>query len=69
MAYSSIGKFLAIGMQNGTLLVVDSTSFDEYAEKKERKGPAISVIKFSPDDKFCAVGGVDSTIIVYDVAE
>jgi len=38
LAYSTLGKFLAVGQLNGTLLVLHAASFDQYAERKDRKG-------------------------------
>jgi len=59
LAISNNGKFLAIGLDNGTLVVLDSTTFRPVSKKGGRPGKAIQVIKFSPDDSIMAVGGHD----------
>lgn len=58
---------IAIGMKNGYLLVVDSQFAPVAKTQHSKTGKAISVIKFSPDDSICAVGGHDGRIRLYDV--
>jgi WD40 repeat protein len=46
-------------------MIIDVESFKTKLTKKDRKDP-ISVIKYSPNGKFLAVGGVDGIIYIYD---
>jgi WD40 repeat protein len=61
---------LAVGMKNGYLLVVYADHQLSPVAKTQhcRDGKAITVIKFSHDDRWCAVGGEDGVIKLYDVA-
>ena len=63
------GRLLAVGMRNGYLLVVfaDEQLAPVAKIQHSKNGQAIKVIRFSPDDKWCAVGGEDGSIKVYDV--
>lgn len=68
-AFSKDGSMLAIGYINGALhVMMYDNKFAMKASKKDCK-LAISEIKFSPNDTFCAVGAHDSCIILYDVAQ
>jgi microtubule-associated protein-like 1/2 len=60
---------LAVGMRNGYLLVVYADKQLSPVAKTQhcKDGKAITVIKFSPDDRWCAVGGEDGVIKLYDV--
>jgi WD40 repeat protein len=58
LAYSNDGQYLALGLLNGQLKVVNS-QFNQLVERKDRKGAAIQVIKFSPNDTICVTGGHD----------
>lgn len=70
VAYSGDCSLLAIGMQNGYLLVVDSKTFLPVAKTQFSKaGAAITVVKFSRDNNTCAVGGKDGYIKLYDVRQ
>jgi WD40 repeat protein len=54
-------------MRNGYLLVVDENFAPVAKTQHSKTGKEITVIKFSPDDTLCAVGGNDGRIKVYDV--
>lgn len=58
---------IAIGMRNGYLLVVDAAFAPVAKTQHSKTGKAISVIRFSPDDSICAVGGEDGRVRLYDV--
>lgn len=47
MAYSPDGSTIAVGQNDGSLLILDSVSLEKVVGYKERK-EAISDIKFSP---------------------
>ena len=66
LAYTHDETKLAIGYTNGSVqvLLLDA-SFSVFAQRKDRK-EAISEIKFSPNDQYCAVGAHDSLIFLYD---
>jgi microtubule-associated protein-like 6 len=67
VSYSSDGNFLAIGYTNGTLTILNS-SFAAHVSRKDRK-KEISEIKFSPNNRICAVGAHDQMILTYDVTK
>ena len=55
-----------VGLRNGYLLALKE-DFSPVAKTQHcENGQAITVIKFSPDDSLCAVGGKDGTIKIYD---
>ena len=71
IAISNSGKWLAIGYNNGALQILDAETLKSIKirrdRKKKTKNVSIQVIKFSPDDRYLAVGGHDRSIITYDV--
>jgi WD40 repeat protein/Ca2+-binding EF-hand superfamily protein len=62
------GDQFAIGTKNGKVLIWDYTSFKQTKELATSK-KEISVIKYSPDSAYLAVGAHDSVIYLYDVAK
>lgn len=68
IAYSITGESIALGLQNGKVLILNSESLEVQVTKHDRTKP-ISQVKFSPDNKILAVGGHDSLIIIYKVDE
>lgn len=58
ICYSNDGTLLAVGFLNGDLSVLDE-KFNQVARRRDRKGKAIQVIKFSPNDEICATGAHD----------
>ena len=68
VCYSNKGKYIAIGMTNGYLLVVSNDFKPEAKTQFSKGGERITECKFSPDDKICAVAGTDGNIKLYDVA-
>jgi len=67
VAYSTDGGYIAIGMRNGYLLVVDAFFAPVAKTQHSKTGKEISVIKFSPDNSICAVGGHDGRVRLYQV--
>jgi len=55
-------------MRNGYLLVVNSQFAPVAKTQHSKTGTEISAIRFSPDNKICAVGGQDGSLRLYDVA-
>ena len=55
-------------MRNGYLLVVDENFAPVAKTQHSKTGKEITVIKFSPDDQTCAVGGKDGRVKLYQVA-
>ena len=68
LAYSPSGDFLALGLQNGKVLVFDSQTLELKFAKHDRV-KAVSQVKYSPDGSLLAAGGHDSLIITYNVAD
>ena len=66
VAFNNNATHIAVGMTNGKLQIFDS-EFNIIRERNDRKGKAIQVLKYSPDNTKLAVGGHDSQICVYDV--
>jgi microtubule-associated protein-like 6 len=64
ISYSPCGSNLAVGLQNGKVQIIDSSTLTVKVTKHDRK-KAVSQVKFSPDGKWLACGGHDSLIIVY----
>lgn len=68
VAYSPSGDSIAVGLQNGKVLILDAETLEVKVGKHDRvKG--VSQIKYSPDGSILAAGGHDSIIITYLVNE
>jgi WD40 repeat protein len=67
VAFSNAGKYLVMGMINGSFIVLDD-QLKAVTKRADRRGKAIQCISFSPDDSVCAVGAHDSMIFTYSVA-
>ena len=65
ISYSPTGQHLALGLQNGKLIILSASDLSVAVVKHDRK-KAISTIKFSNNNKWLACGGHDSLIFVYD---
>ncbi|MBN3309055.1 EMAL6 protein, partial [Amia calva] len=64
--YSPDGEMVAIGMKNGEFIVLLVNSLKVWGKKRDRSA-AIQDIRFSPDNKFLAVGSLESTVDFYDL--
>jgi len=56
---------LALCNNKGDLLIYDTDNLRLKITKKDRKDP-ISLVKYSPNGRYLAVGGVDMVIYIYD---
>jgi len=66
VAFSNNGQHICVGFMNGKFQAFDS-NFTVLRQRSDRKGKSIQCIKYSPDDRVCAMGAHDSMIITYDV--
>lgn len=58
---------VAIGCQNGYLIVIDYATFNIVRFKKKDRFKEINVVKFSPNNQYLAVGASDNNIFMYKV--
>lgn len=58
---------MAVGFSNGNITVLDET-YNVLAERKDRAGKAISVLKYAPKDDVLVSGAHDQFILTYSVA-
>ena len=65
VSYSPDGTLIACGFQGGGFIVFETASGNELIAKKHRR-EEISVLKFSPDKRWLAVGSHDNFIDLYD---
>ncbi|XP_040207585.1 echinoderm microtubule-associated protein-like 6 isoform X1 [Rana temporaria] len=65
-AYSPNGEMVTIGMRNGEFVILLVNSLKMWGKKRDRKG-AIQDIRFSPDNKYLAVGSAENTVDFYDI--
>ena len=66
------GRFIAVGLTNGQLLIVaiDTTKKQlRIAHKIRDRGNPLNDVKFSPDGSILAVGGADCCVDLYDVSD
>nr|XP_015828065.2 echinoderm microtubule-associated protein-like 6 isoform X1 [Nothobranchius furzeri] len=66
-SYSSNGEMVSIGMENGEFIVLLVNSLTVWGKKRDRS-VAIQDIRFSPDNRFLAVGSADSAVDFYDLS-
>ena len=66
--YSPDGTLIAVGLENGKLLVFETSGMSIVFQAHDRT-KAISVVKFSPDGEVLAVGAHDSLILTYFVVQ
>lgn len=67
--FNSDGKYLALGLKDGEIIIVECTErFDcfKITEKKRQRDSCITDIKFNPDDKIISVGHDDTSIDFYE---
>eukprot|EP00736_Rhodelphis_marinus_P002340 Rmarinus@m.17215 len=65
VAYSPDGEFLAVGMADGSLKVVNEELEEVFNTRDCRE--AIDCVRFSPDGKYLAAGSHDNFVDIYDV--
>lgn len=68
IAMNHAATHVAIGYTNGTFQVLEYGDFVQIKRRNDRKGKAIQVIKYTPNDEVVAVGGHDSLIMTYNAA-
>jgi len=68
VAYSCDSKTIALGCDNGYVIIMETMNNNIMKTLKDRKH-AITCLKFSSDDEFLAVGGFDTEIICYSVLQ
>uniref|UniRef100_A0A3P9NF13 Echinoderm microtubule-associated protein-like 6 n=1 Tax=Poecilia reticulata TaxID=8081 RepID=A0A3P9NF13_POERE len=64
--YSPNGEMVSIGMENGEFIVLLVNSLTVWGKKRDRS-VSIQDIRFSPDNRFLAVGSVESAVDFYDL--
>ncbi|KAK5925768.1 hypothetical protein CgunFtcFv8_021400 [Champsocephalus gunnari] len=66
-SYSPNGEMVSIGMENGEFIVLLVNSLTVWGKKRDRSA-AIQDIRFSPDNRFLAVGSLESAVDFYDLS-
>jgi WD40 repeat protein len=69
VSYNNEGTKFIVGCKNGKCLIFDDTNSKLAPETHEiggNRSKEISVIKFSPQDKYLAIGAHDSKILTYN---
>uniref|UniRef100_A0A3B5LW98 EML-like second beta-propeller domain-containing protein n=1 Tax=Xiphophorus couchianus TaxID=32473 RepID=A0A3B5LW98_9TELE len=64
--YSPNAEMVSIGMENGEFIVLLVNSLTVWGKKRDRS-VSIQDIRFSPDNRFLAVGSVESAVDFYDL--
>ncbi|XP_025911778.1 echinoderm microtubule-associated protein-like 3 [Apteryx rowi] len=63
------GHVVAVGLQTGRWLVLDAETRQVLASGADGSGEQLSVVRYSPDGEFLAVGSHDNVIYIYGVGE
>ncbi|XP_077381857.1 echinoderm microtubule-associated protein-like 6 isoform X7 [Festucalex cinctus] len=66
-SYSPNGEMLAIGMDNGEFVVLLVNSLAVWGKKRDRSA-AVHDVRFSPDNRFLAVGCAEGAVDFYDLS-
>ncbi|KAM9313939.1 echinoderm microtubule-associated protein-like 6 [Pholidichthys leucotaenia] len=66
-SYSPNGEMVSIGMENGEFIVLLVNSLTVWGKKRDRS-VAVNDIRFSPDNRFLAVGSLDGAVDFYDLS-
>ncbi|XP_064621338.1 echinoderm microtubule-associated protein-like 6 [Lineus longissimus] len=66
--YSSDGEYLAIGLKNGEFLLLNANNLKLISKKRDRN-KSIADIRFSPNNKYLAVGSEDQCVDFYDISQ
>ncbi|TNN32007.1 Echinoderm microtubule-associated protein-like 6 [Liparis tanakae] len=66
-SYSPNGEMVSIGMENGEFIVLLVNALTVWGKKRDRS-VAIQDLRFSPDNRFLAVGSVESAVDFYDLS-
>ncbi|XP_034043528.1 echinoderm microtubule-associated protein-like 6 [Thalassophryne amazonica] len=66
-SYSPNGEMVSIGMENGEFIILLVNSLTVWSKKRDRSVP-IQDIRFSPDNRFLAVGSVEGAVDFYDLS-
>ncbi|XP_051939881.1 echinoderm microtubule-associated protein-like 6 isoform X6 [Hippocampus zosterae] len=66
-SYSPNGEMVSIGMENGEFIVLLVNSLSVWGKKRDRS-VAIQDVRFSPDNRFLAVGCAESAVDFYDLS-
>uniref|UniRef100_A0A3Q4I110 HELP domain-containing protein n=1 Tax=Neolamprologus brichardi TaxID=32507 RepID=A0A3Q4I110_NEOBR len=67
-SYSPNGEMVSIGMENGEFIVLLVNSLTVWASSGTNFSFWISLFRFSPDNRFLAVGSVESAVDFYDLS-
>ena len=59
IALSPDGKQVALGCENGFVLIVDMVAFGQVIKTLKDRSSQISVVKYSANNEYLAVGGAD----------
>ncbi len=66
--FNASGDVIVVGMASGKWMALDSATREVYGVHSDGHEP-IQVVRFSPDDRFLALGSRDGVVYVYQVAE
>ncbi|XRB07249.1 echinoderm microtubule-associated protein-like [Pycnococcus provasolii] len=66
--YHPDGSSLAVGLDNGGIVILSSDSLDTLHTKKDRD-ESIPVLRYSPNGSYLAVGSADNCIDIYDISK
>ncbi|XP_068177719.1 echinoderm microtubule-associated protein-like 6 isoform X2 [Antennarius striatus] len=66
-SYSPNGEMVCIGMENGEFLILLVNSLTVWGKRRDRSA-AIQDLRFSPDNRFLAVGSIEGAVDFYDLS-
>ncbi|XP_064600933.1 echinoderm microtubule-associated protein-like 6 [Liolophura sinensis] len=68
VCFSHDGELIAVGLQNGEVIVLNSNGLKMWGKRRDRAG-SVNDLRFSPNGKYLVVGTEDKYVDIYDISQ